>query len=83
MIGLKSSAAHIAALIIGAFSAPAHADYAPAPRVGPKKKDGLGQVLAAARLKAHRAKWDGVDLSGVMTRQRRRASERANAKGRS
>ena len=31
---------------------------------------------AAARLRAHRAKWDDVDLSGEATRQRRRQEER-------
>jgi hypothetical protein len=41
---------------------------------------GPGALRAEARLKAHRAKWDGVDLSGKVTRQQLRHEARIDEK---
>lgn len=54
--------------------------YIPARRVGPKPVEGNGQVLAEARLRAKRKANKAIPSGYRMTRQQRRAAERADAK---
>lgn len=68
------------ASMIGSFGQVSPSMFAPAPRVGPKRKGGDGARRAQERLKAKLKANKAIPSGEHETRQQRRAEERADAK---